>query len=92
MNRYVELLRDDAGTVVADWVALAAGILMLGTMIVYGIVNDGVRALKSTASATPSDVEVHVNAGSKPDQNGPGATSESCSFPRICSINGVRYF
>lgn len=97
MNRYAGFRRDDAGRVVADWVALAAGILLVGTMVVYGIANDGVSSLKSTAGGTPSDVEVGVDAGSATNLNGTGgkdssAANEACSFPRICSINGVRHF
>ena len=54
MNRYVEFLRDDAGSVTADWVVLTVGILTLGIMVIYGTVNDGVSSLTSHASGTLS--------------------------------------
>ncbi len=92
MNRYAEILRDDAGTVAADWVALTAGVLLLGTMVVYSIVNDGVSSLTSNARGALGDVEVGVDAGSAPDLDGSSGTSVSCSFPHICNSGGVRFF
>ena len=96
-SRYVEFLRDDAGTVTADWVFLTVGILALGIMVIYGTVNDGVSSLTSNASGTLSAVEVSAVGGSAPDRYGANGNELSgaggpCSFPHICDSNGARYF
>ena len=70
----------------------AGGILLVGTMVVYGIVSDGVSSLKSTASGTLSNVEVGIGTGSARGLNGPGRTSDSCSFPHVCNSSGDRFF
>ena len=45
MTKFTEFLSDDAGAVTIDWVALTAGILLLGIMVVYAIFNNGVSTL-----------------------------------------------
>ncbi len=40
-----EFLRDDDGAVTIDWVALTAGILLLGIAVVYGVFEGGVQPL-----------------------------------------------
>ena len=45
MTYFAKFLRDDAGAVTIDWVALTAGILLLGIAVVYGIFNGGVTSL-----------------------------------------------
>ncbi|GMG81743.1 hypothetical protein LNKW23_09560 [Paralimibaculum aggregatum] len=35
-------VRDDSGSATSDWVALAAGILLLGMIVIYGIYDRGV--------------------------------------------------
>lgn len=40
-----KFLRDDAGAVTIDWVALTAGILLLGIAVVYGVFQGGVQPL-----------------------------------------------
>ena len=92
MNRHVEFLRDDAGTVMADWVVLTVGVLALGIMVVYSTVSDGVSSLKSTASDILSVVEVGIDADSAPERYGSSGTSDPCSFPHICNSSGFRYF
>ncbi len=37
---YRLLLSDERGAITIDWVALTAGILLLGIMIVYSVMND----------------------------------------------------
>ena len=34
------LLNDERGAITVDWITLTAGILLLGTMIVYTVMND----------------------------------------------------
>ena len=50
MNRYAEFLRDDAGTVTADWVVLTVSVLALGIMVVYSTISDGVSSLDSAST------------------------------------------
>ena len=40
-----KFLRDDTGAVTIDWVALTAGILLLGIAVVYGVFEGGVKPL-----------------------------------------------
>ena len=67
MTNFKNFLRDDAGSVTIDWVALTAGVLLLGIMVVYGIFSDGVAGLAtqintnldsagSSATVQPSDL------------------------------------
>jgi hypothetical protein len=60
MTIFTKFLCDDSGAVTIDWVALTAGILLLGIAVVYGIFNGGVGPLKdsinaSLSSALPED-------------------------------------
>jgi len=45
MTKLVNFLRSEDGAVTIDWVALTAGILLLGIMTVYAIFNGGVSTL-----------------------------------------------
>ena len=64
MTKFTKFLSDDAGAVTIDWVALTAGILLLGIMVVYAIFNNGVSTLvanvNSTLSAVSSDVSLET--------------------------------
>ncbi len=55
VNFVAEFLRDESGAVTVDWVALTAGILLLGILIVYSVFEVGVRpavgAISSNFSA-----------------------------------------
>lgn len=74
-----KFLNDEAGAVTIDWVALTAGILLLGIAVVYGIFNTGVAGLASkvnsnlinTAIGTPGGIN---NAPSVTTFSGTGAT------------------
>ncbi len=50
MTRFLKFLGDDAGAVTIDWVALTAGILLLGIMTVYAIFNNGVSSTVDNAN------------------------------------------
>lgn len=43
--------RDDAGAATIDWVALCAGILILGIMVVYSVFNNGTSSLVDRVNA-----------------------------------------
>ena len=55
-------LNDEAGAVTIDWVALTAGILLLGIAVVYGIFQTGVANLASSINSNLS-TGVAVPAG-----------------------------
>jgi hypothetical protein len=70
MTKFTKFLSDDAGAVTIDWVALTAGILLLGIMVVYAIFNNGVASLVSNVNSTLSGVTTNVSLGSVPSQTG----------------------
>ncbi len=63
MAKFFKFLSDDAGAVTIDWVALTAGILLLGIMVVYAIFNNGVSVLVSNVNSTLEGVSTNVNIG-----------------------------
>ena len=69
MAKFTEFLSDDAGAVTIDWVALTAGILLLGIMVVYAIFNGGVASLVSNVNSTLSGITTNVDVGPAPDLN-----------------------
>lgn len=70
MTKFFKFLSDEAGAVTIDWVALTAGILLLGIMVVYAIFNNGVSSLVSNVNSTLSGVTTSVSTGSTPNLNG----------------------
>jgi len=67
MTMFNKFLRDEAGAVTIDWVALTAGILLLGIAVVYGIFNTGVSTL-ATSINTNLSTAVDVDTGDAPTQ------------------------
>ncbi|MGR3717936.1 MAG: hypothetical protein ACU0B1_14455 [Thermohalobaculum sp.] len=61
MTKFTKFLSDDAGAVTIDWVALTAGILLLGIMVVYAIFNNGVSTLVANVNSTLSGVSSEVS-------------------------------
>jgi hypothetical protein len=64
MIKFTEFLSGDAGAVTIDWVALTAGILLLGIMVVYAIFNDGVQSLTGNINSTLSSVSTDISVES----------------------------
>jgi uncharacterized integral membrane protein len=60
MTKFTKFLSDDAGAVTIDWVALTAGILLLGIMVVYAIFNNGVSSLVVKVNSTLSGVTTDI--------------------------------
>ncbi len=58
MINFLKFLSDDAGAVTIDWVALTAGILLLGIMVVYAIFNNGVSNSVSNVNSTLFGVNI----------------------------------
>ena len=63
MTTFTKFLSDDTGAVTIDWVALTAGILLLGIMVVYAIFNGGVANLVDKINATLSNVSLTTSIG-----------------------------
>ena len=63
MIKFTKFLNDDAGAVTIDWVALTAGILLLGIMVVYAIFNNGVANLVSNVNSTLANITTGVDTG-----------------------------
>ena len=68
MTMFTKFLRDDDGAITIDWVALTAGILLLGIAVVYAIFNNGVQPLIDTVNSNLATA-VSVNVGSAPNPN-----------------------
>lgn len=60
--------RDRRGAVTIDWVALTAGILLLGIMVVYAIFNEGVSGLVGSINSE-LQITIDVDEGSAPAIN-----------------------
>ncbi len=69
MTKFINYRSADAGAVTIDWVALTAGILLLGIMVVYAIFNNGVASLVSNVNETLSSITTDVTAGAAPNQD-----------------------
>ena len=69
MTQFTKFLSDDAGAVTIDWVALTAGVLLLGIMVVYAIFNNGVSSLVSNVNSTLVGVSTNVNIGTVENLN-----------------------
>ncbi len=63
MTKFTKFLSDDAGAVTIDWVALTAGVLLLGILVVYAIFNNGVSSLVSNVNSTLQGVTTNVSIG-----------------------------
>ena len=68
-TNFTKFLSDDAGAVTIDWVALTAGVLLLGIMVVYAIFNNGVSSLVSNVNSTLTGVSTNVNIGTVENLN-----------------------
>jgi Flp pilus assembly pilin Flp len=64
MTKFTMFLSDDAGAVTIDWVALTAGILLLGILVVYSIFNNGVSSLVSKINSTLQGVSIIIPSAS----------------------------
>ena len=64
VTKFTKFLSDDAGAVTIDWVALTAGVLLLGILVVYAIFNNGVSTLVSNVNSTLEGVTTNISIGS----------------------------
>ena len=68
MTKFNKFLNDESGAVTIDWVALTAGILLLGIALVYGIFNNGVKPLVDEINSSLKGA-ITVNTGEAPILN-----------------------
>ena len=68
MTKFFNFLRDESGAVTIDWVALTAGILLLGITLVYAIFNNGVGSLATNINSNLSAAGANVSTGNPPSQ------------------------
>ena len=66
MTMFTKFLRDESGAVTIDWVALTAGILLLGITLVYAIFNNGVGDLAQNINSNLSAAGANVSTGTPP--------------------------
>lgn len=66
MTNLRNFLRDDAGAVTIDWVALTAGILLLGIAVVYAIFRGGVADVVGDINTSLSGAVVTGITGTAP--------------------------
>lgn len=63
MTEFSEFLADDAGAVTIDWVALTAGVLLVGMVIVFAIFNQGVTPAATEVTDTLAGVTGQISTG-----------------------------
>lgn len=56
-------LNDDTGAITVDWVALTAGILLLGIVITFAIYNLGVKSMALTINSELQQIGVDTSIG-----------------------------
>ncbi len=77
MPKLGEFLRDDAGAVTIDWVALTAGTLLVGMAIVYVVFSDGVGPLITKMNQAMLGADLSLGSGS--DADGEVTSSQSAA-------------
>ncbi|HUF55776.1 MAG TPA: hypothetical protein VMM55_04360 [Thermohalobaculum sp.] len=74
MTMIKNFLHDETGAVTIDWVALTAGILLLGIAVVFSIFNNGVSPLVENINAQLEG----ASAGICGSLTGGGISSADC--------------
>ena len=69
MAKITVFIRDDSGAVTIDWVALTAGVLLVGIMVVYAIYNNGVSSLVSNVNSNLTGLAPFANIGTVDNMN-----------------------
>lgn len=59
---------DTSGAVTIDWVALAAGVLVVGITVVYALYTDGIGALTKSLNSAMASVDAGIDTGDTPGQ------------------------
>ena len=61
MTKFTKFLSDDAGAVTIDWVALTAGVLLVGIMAIYAIYNNGASSAVDNANNKLTSISGETN-------------------------------
>ena len=69
MSKIRKFTQDTSGAVTIDWVALAAGILLLGVAVIYSVFNNGVEPLVDAINTVLDTLELEINIGDEPTLN-----------------------
>ena len=85
MTTFSKFLRDESGAITIDWVALTAGILLLGIVLVYAIFNNGVSSLGSTMNSQLSNMGATATLPTTPITTVVLNTLLPTTFPRLMS-------
>lgn len=65
LNGYI---RDERGTVTIDWVALTAGVLLVGITVVYSLFGGGVADFTRDLNSTMTAMDSTIDTGAAPSQ------------------------
>lgn len=60
---------DTSGAVTVDWVALAAGVLVVGITVVYALYTDGIGELTKSLNSAMSSIDAGIDTGDAPAQS-----------------------
>jgi hypothetical protein len=66
MTEFNEFLGDDAGAVAVDWIVLTAGILVVGMVVIYAILNGGMASAVIEINSIATDL-TSIDVGTPPD-------------------------
>ncbi|MEM7058171.1 MAG: hypothetical protein AAF557_11320 [Pseudomonadota bacterium] len=64
-----KFLNDTSGAVTIDWVALAAGVLLVGITVIYSIYTNGIGDLTSSLNSAMKSIDAGINTGAVPSQD-----------------------
>ena len=70
MENVCQFFRDERGAVTVDWVALTAGILILGIAVVYAIFDQGATPAVAGVNDTLDKAGADTIIGPTPDFSG----------------------
>ena len=63
MRQFKAFVLDERAAVTVDWVALTAGVLLLGLMVIYAIFNNGVSSVVTSIDDTVANNFVGIDIG-----------------------------
>ena len=69
MTEFSNFLADEGGAITVDWVALTAGVLIVGIVVVFAIYNRGVGPAAKEVNATLSAMTLEASKGTGVDCN-----------------------
>ena len=82
-----KFVKDTSGAVAIDWVALAAGVLMVGIALVYAVYTNGVADLTRSLNSAMVSIDAGIDTGAAPSQDtfafsaGNGTTPTNSATP-----------